>query len=244
MPRRRMIDPDIWHDVWFGRLSYTEQIFFIGIISNADDEGRILADPAYLRSRIFIYQDIPLDTISQMITKFQDTNHNFISYGSNGSSYICLRKWKDYQKPEYAKPSKIPPPPDTESGQPNQSPNDSPNQSPNDSPPSIVEYSIVEASIVKGKSPKNNITLLLNALRAKYPDLNVDDEWEKCKLWWSEGNRKMKRPQSALRNWLEKAHQFKLEKTNGHNQKSNTAGQVENSADKYTSGKYGHLVQR
>ena len=45
----------------------------------------------------------------------------------------------------------------------------------------------------------------IDELRPKYPHLDLDAEWEKCKLWWSEGKREMKRPKSAFINWLSKA---------------------------------------
>ena len=45
----------------------------------------------------------------------------------------------------------------------------------------------------------------IEELRPKYPHLDLDAEWEKCQLWWSESNREMKRPKSAFINWLNKA---------------------------------------
>ncbi len=152
MARRRMISPDIWQDPWFGKLSHTERIFYIGIISNCDDEGRILAESPYLRSRIFIYEDIPLDNIETMLQKFRATNPNFCLYSNNGTGnrYIALLSWSKYQKPEHASPSTLPPPPNTALNIiPHHSENDSPHHSENDSPPSIVKYSIVKDSIVK-----------------------------------------------------------------------------------------------
>jgi len=145
-----MISPDIWQDPWFGKLSHTERVFFIGIISNCDDEGRILGEPPFLRSRIFVYEDIPLIDIESMLEKFSSTNNNFCLYSSNGSKYIALKKWSRYQKPEHMSPSLIPKPP-FENHSPNHSDNNSPNDSPNDSdnnsPPSIGKYSIVKVSI-------------------------------------------------------------------------------------------------
>jgi hypothetical protein len=81
-----MIDPDIWHDPWFGKLAPIEQVFFIGIISNCDDEGRILAAAPYLRSCIFIYQDVAATDIQNMLEKFSSTNRNFQLYSVNGDT--------------------------------------------------------------------------------------------------------------------------------------------------------------
>ncbi len=41
------------------------------------------------------------------------------------------------------------------------------------------------------------------SLKPRYPELDVDREWEACQIWWSEGKKEMARPKSALRNWLE-----------------------------------------
>ena len=52
MARRRMIDPEFWIDSRNKKLNYQERLFVIGMINHADDEGRLLADPALLRSKI------------------------------------------------------------------------------------------------------------------------------------------------------------------------------------------------
>ncbi|KKK89716.1 hypothetical protein LCGC14_2730310 [marine sediment metagenome] len=56
-----------------------------------------------------------------------------------------------------------------------------------------------------GVAPMIEDNSFIEELRPKYPHLDLDKEWEKCKLWWSEGNRDMKRPKSAFINWLNKA---------------------------------------
>jgi hypothetical protein len=46
-------------------------------------------------------------------------------------------------------------------------------------------------------------------LRPQYPDLDIDHELIGFNLWWSEGDRKLKRPKSAFLNWLNKAREIK-----------------------------------
>ena len=46
MARRRMIAPEIWESSSFSKLSNFAKLIFIGLISNADDEGKGIADPA------------------------------------------------------------------------------------------------------------------------------------------------------------------------------------------------------
>lgn len=110
MPRRRMIDPDLWNDSRVKRLSPTERLLFVGMISYADDEGRLLADPAFLRSKIFPYDDFTLEDITSMRDHILETNPNLQLYQNAGEDYLYFRKWPRYQKPSHPQPSKLPKP--------------------------------------------------------------------------------------------------------------------------------------
>jgi len=112
MPRRRMIDPDFWNDSRVKKLPPTERLLFIGMISQADDEGRLLSDPAFLRSKIFPYDDFTLEDITAMLTHILQTNPNLQLYENSGEKYLYFRKWPRYQKPSHPQPSKLPKPPE------------------------------------------------------------------------------------------------------------------------------------
>lgn len=110
MARQRFIWPTIWKDPVFGRLQPLEQILFIGLFSIADDEGRLLADPAYLRAEIFPYKDYAnkkVQGIRDSTVEKCDTVH---LYRAPTLEHIALLNWHEYQKPKYPKASKIPPP--------------------------------------------------------------------------------------------------------------------------------------
>lgn len=112
MPRRRMLDPDFWTDSKMAKASRDERLLFIGFFSNADDEGRIMANPAYLKSVIFPYDDdIGSVRIKEMRDHLAESNPNVILYENAGDEYIQLKQWDRHQKPRYPKPSKFPPPP-------------------------------------------------------------------------------------------------------------------------------------
>ena len=53
MARKRMIDPQIWVIEDFSKLSFLSRLIWIGLISNADDEGRGKANISYLKSQLF-----------------------------------------------------------------------------------------------------------------------------------------------------------------------------------------------
>ncbi len=112
MPRRRMLDPDFWNDSRVKRLSPTERLLFIGMVSQADDDGRLLADPAFLRSKIFPYDDFTLEDITSMRDHILETNPNLQLYQNTGEDYLYFRKWPRYQKPSHPQPSKLPKPPE------------------------------------------------------------------------------------------------------------------------------------
>lgn len=127
MPRRRMIDPNIWKDPKFAQLSDAEKILFVGIFSNADDEGRIIATPEALKAEIFPYDH---KKTAHVVKKLRDsiatrvkndgsvekTNpllsrpplKNVILYQVDGVEYIQLLRWHRYQKPKHLKPSILP----------------------------------------------------------------------------------------------------------------------------------------
>ncbi|WP_422444320.1 hypothetical protein [Thermoanaerobacterium sp. DL9XJH110] len=111
MARQRFIHPDIWTDPSFGQLTPQERLLFIGCFSNADDEGRLLGNPAYLRATIFPYDDLSLDEVKAMRDHIVAICKNLVLYEVDGLEYLAFLKWNKYQKPKYPKPSKLPPPP-------------------------------------------------------------------------------------------------------------------------------------
>lgn len=114
MPRQRFIHPEIWSDPTLGKLAPVERLFFIGCFSNADDEGRLLGSPAYLRSVIFVYDDFTIDQVKEIRDRVVSCCHNLVLYEHNGTEYLAFLKWTEYQKPKYPQPSKIPSPPGVE----------------------------------------------------------------------------------------------------------------------------------
>ncbi len=112
MPRRRMIDPDFWSDGRVKHLTPTERLFFLGLISHADDEGRIQGNPTFLRSVIFPYDNFTLKQITKMRSHVLETNPNIKLYENSGEEYLYFEKWARYQKPSHPQPSKLPKPPE------------------------------------------------------------------------------------------------------------------------------------
>ena len=89
-----------------------------------------------------------------------------------------------------------------------------------DSTQSKVKESKVNKSKVEKKatleSKKLDFEEYIEEIRLEYTGINFDNEIKKFHLYWSEGTRKLQRPKLALKNWMDKAQEFK---DNGKNQR-------------------------
>ena len=105
-----MIDPLIWEDEHFGKLSDKAKILFIACISNADDDGRLSGNPANLRAMAFRFDDVSSAVIEVLVKEIADILTNFKPYEVNDCKYIQLGKWEEYQtqREDRRKPSKLP----------------------------------------------------------------------------------------------------------------------------------------
>ena len=113
MARRRMIDPAMWQSEDFSRCSFLARLIFVGLISQADDEGRGKASPAYIKSTLFPYEDgIRLIDIEKALSEIGQ--HLSVTYYStiDGKQYYSLDSWMDWQTLDKPKPSKFPAPPE------------------------------------------------------------------------------------------------------------------------------------
>lgn len=159
MARKRMIDPNIWKDPNFAKLTDPEKVLFIGIISNADDEGRIIATPEALKADIFPYDHKkPASVVKKLRESVVTELKNVCLYKNDEVEYIALLRWNRYQKPKHLKASILPKPPiepylETETvgetSSPPVSPPAIPPQSPPVSRPSIGQSSQGKDSIAK-----------------------------------------------------------------------------------------------
>ena len=68
MARKRMIDPNFWSDEKLGECSIQERLLFMGLISNADDEGYGRANPKLLKSLIFPYDDLRASDLEKWLS--------------------------------------------------------------------------------------------------------------------------------------------------------------------------------
>ncbi len=103
MARRRMIDPTIWTNRKFIRLAFFERLFFIGLVSQADDEGKLWNDGLALKAGIFPADNLSLDQIEGGLERLAS-----VGLISCDDEVIQLKGWTEYQTIDRPKKSSIP----------------------------------------------------------------------------------------------------------------------------------------
>lgn len=109
MTKRRMVTSAIWENPKFAAMKYRQQVLLLGLITNADDQGRLRGDPNRIKSLVFPYSSMSRKTIERDLVPIEN-NETIVRYKSDGSPYIQLVNWWVYQKSNWAAPSKYPAP--------------------------------------------------------------------------------------------------------------------------------------
>ena len=106
---RRMIDDSIWSNERFAEMPMGARLLQLGIINHADDQGRMKANPIYLRAHVFPYDEIAPQQVQQWL-ELMHSNDTIILYEAEGRQYLQLVNWWRYQSLQYAQPSQYPRP--------------------------------------------------------------------------------------------------------------------------------------
>lgn len=109
MARKRMIDPNFWQSEEVSRMSVFARLLFLGLVSNADDEGRGRANPVYLRSTVFPYDDLEADKVAEALAEISRHTSTLV-YEVDGNHFFCLRSWRRWQKLDRPQKSVLPSP--------------------------------------------------------------------------------------------------------------------------------------
>lgn len=96
MARKRMIDPSFWTDEKLGECTMQERLLFMGLISNADDEGYGRANPKLLKSLIFPYDDLRASDLEKWLSHLGGL-HIVVLYEYNGQTYYNLPNFLKHQ---------------------------------------------------------------------------------------------------------------------------------------------------
>lgn len=108
MTRIRTLKPEMWGDEGLGRCSIAARLLFVGIITQADDEGRFRSAPPLLRSVIFPYEDMIGSDVEGMLVELE--REGLIRrYVAKGENFGDLPGWSRHQKVSHPTESSIPP---------------------------------------------------------------------------------------------------------------------------------------
>ena len=110
MARIRSIKPSIWTDEKFISLSRDARILVLGMISHADDEGRLFASIAKLAGDIFPADDLKPALVRQWRDEISATGIAVI-YQVNGVEYAVFPNWSKHQRISKPQSSTLPAPP-------------------------------------------------------------------------------------------------------------------------------------
>lgn len=113
MARIRSIKPEIWEDEALAEVSTSARLLFIGLITQADDEGRLPGRTRWIASKIYPYdEDISPQDIEGWIEEL-DRVGLIRYYEVEGKPYIWLCSFGKHQSIDkrWRKESQYPPPP-------------------------------------------------------------------------------------------------------------------------------------
>ena len=109
---KRMIHTNIWASGQVGKLSKEARLVFIGLITLADDDGRLKGNPAFLRSQIFPYdEELKTTEVKKWLEEIV-AQELVLCYEITGEDYLYHPNWKKYQtlRSDRKKESHIPEP--------------------------------------------------------------------------------------------------------------------------------------
>lgn len=103
MARIRTIKPKFWDDVKLAKVSRDARLLFIGMWNFSDDMGVIIAEPIWLKSKIFPYDNIQIQQFEKWIQEL--VKNGFISplsYKQDGFYYLPnLTRHQVINRPNY-----------------------------------------------------------------------------------------------------------------------------------------------
>lgn len=105
----RVVKSDIWRNDKIGELDMTGRCFYIGLITLADDAGRVKGNDKYLKASIFPYDD---ELTPEVINGCKDACKSLKliqSFSVNGCEVLELTGWMEHQplRSDRIKPSKL-----------------------------------------------------------------------------------------------------------------------------------------
>ncbi len=110
-PRIRSLKPEAWADEKVGVLSRDARLLFVGLLTMADDEGRLRALPAAILGHCYPYDRDAPKLLDRWIAELVASGI-VVAYEHDSFPYLAFRNWARHQRINRAAASRIPGPPD------------------------------------------------------------------------------------------------------------------------------------
>lgn len=109
---KRMINNRFFESLDIADLSIRQRFLLMGMIAQADDQGRLPGDPRWIKAKVFPYDDIEIDDIKADLQAISSCGDTIIQYEADNRLLAQLRNWWKYQNLQWAAPSVYKPPDD------------------------------------------------------------------------------------------------------------------------------------
>jgi hypothetical protein len=111
--RKRMIDPSIWTDEGMAALTPRQQLLYIGLVSNADDAGRLRGSAIAVRLMLpTVFGEATVEEIEAELVAVLGQMRKLCRYQHDGNTYLAFRNYSRWQNINRPTPSKMPHPPE------------------------------------------------------------------------------------------------------------------------------------
>jgi hypothetical protein len=97
MARIRSLKPTIWDSEQFADVSFEARLTFIGLITQADDDGRLKGSARRVKGKLFPYDSVTPQDIDGWLTELAE-NDLIIRFSNAGVEYVELPTWHSHQK--------------------------------------------------------------------------------------------------------------------------------------------------
>lgn len=111
MARIRTIKPEFWSDEKLAPLPVIDRLVFLGLVSQADDAGRLVDNARLLDGLIFPETE---DSCAPSLAKLAELGRIIRYLSSSGQKLIQITSWERHQKVKNPSPYTLPAPPRSE----------------------------------------------------------------------------------------------------------------------------------
>lgn len=109
MARIRTIKPEFFTSLTIADLPLTARLTFIGLWTHVDDEGRCVDEPRLVRAAIWPLDDRLAGDVEGDLRALHDASL-IRRYEHGGRRYLAVTNWREHQRIDKPKPSKLPAP--------------------------------------------------------------------------------------------------------------------------------------